>query len=118
LYEAALLVVLESTMKIGQPTDNQIMNSAAAQSALSKSGQGPGVAVSSAASMAPAGIEVTVSSLARSLATPGQGDTPDVDLAKVDAMKTALRNGQFQVNPEAIADKLLSNAQEMLTRQR
>ncbi len=105
-------------MKIGQPTDSQIMNSSTAQSTLSKSGLGAGVAACSAASMAPAGIEVTVSSLARSLATAGQGDTPDVDLAKVDAMKTALRNGQFQANPEAIADKLLSNAQEMLTRQR
>ena len=105
-------------MKIGQPTDNQIVSSGAVQSTLSKSGQGACAAAPSAVSMAPAGIEVTVSSLARSLATPGQGDTPDVDLAKVDAMKTAIRNGQFQANPEAIADKLLSNAQEMLTHQR
>jgi negative regulator of flagellin synthesis FlgM len=30
------------------------------------------------------------------------------------AMKAAIADGSFTVNPEAIADKLLSNAQEML----
>jgi negative regulator of flagellin synthesis FlgM len=105
-------------MKIGQPTDNQLTISAAAQSALSKSGVASGKTALSSTGTAPAGVAVTVSSMARALTTSGQGDTPDVDLAKVDAMKTAIRNGQFQANPEAIADKLLSNAQEMLTRQR
>jgi negative regulator of flagellin synthesis FlgM len=47
-----------------------------------------------------------------------QGDTPDVNFEKVQAMKAAIINREFNVNPEAIADKLLSNAQEMLSRQR
>lgn len=105
-------------MKISQPTDNQLTISSAAQAALSKGGQSGALAASVTTSAAPAGVAVTVSSLARSLASTGQGDTPDVDLSKVDAMKTAIRQGQFQVNPGAIADKLLSNAQEMLSRQR
>jgi negative regulator of flagellin synthesis FlgM len=105
-------------MKIGHPTDNQMPISPAAQAPLSKGGQSGALATSTTTSAAPTGVAVTVSSLARSLASTGQGDTPDVDLSKVDAMKTAIRQGQFQVNPGAIADKLLSNAQEMLSRQR
>ena len=33
---------------------------------------------------------------------------------KVQAMRTAIENGSFSVNPEAIADKMLNNAREML----
>ena len=33
---------------------------------------------------------------------------------KVESMKAAIANGTFQVNAEAIADKMLSNAAEML----
>ena len=34
---------------------------------------------------------------------------------KVEAMKAAIADGSFQVNAEAIADKMLSNAAEMLS---
>lgn len=34
---------------------------------------------------------------------------------KVQAMRTAIANGSFSVNAEAIADKLLGNAREMLS---
>ena len=36
------------------------------------------------------------------------------DTAKVQRISDAIRNGQFTVNPEAIADKLIANAQELL----
>lgn len=36
------------------------------------------------------------------------------DAAKVEAMRTAIQNGSFSVNPEAIADRLLASAREML----
>ena len=36
------------------------------------------------------------------------------DTAKVQRISDAIRNGQFKVNPEAIADKLIANAQELL----
>ena len=36
-----------------------------------------------------------------------------IDTKKVAAMKAAIQDGSFKVNPEAIADKLLANAQEL-----
>jgi len=57
------------------------------------------------------GVTVTLSPQSQSLS--GSGDV--VDSSKVEAMRTAIQNGSFTVNAEAIADKLLSNAKEMLT---
>ena len=61
-----------------------------------------------------AGVSVSVSTLSRSLERPEPSTASEIDTAKVNAMKTAIQNGTYKVNPEAIADKLLSNAQEML----
>lgn len=41
---------------------------------------------------------------------------PTFDAAKVERIAQAIRDGQFQVNPEKIADKLISNAQDLLKR--
>lgn len=38
------------------------------------------------------------------------------DRAKVDRIASAIREGRFQVDAGAIADKLITNAQELLTR--
>jgi negative regulator of flagellin synthesis FlgM len=46
------------------------------------------------------------------------GDAPEVDMGKVNAVRNAIAEGTYVVNPEVIADKLLSNAQEMLQRNR
>jgi negative regulator of flagellin synthesis FlgM len=56
--------------------------------------------------------------MARALEAGNTGDTPDVDTAKVNAVRASIANGTYKVNAEAIADKLLSNAKEMLTRNR
>lgn len=56
--------------------------------------------------------QVTLSSAAKSL---GDGGA-EFDTAKVERISNAIRDGKFQVNPEAIADKLISNAQELLSR--
>jgi negative regulator of flagellin synthesis FlgM len=37
------------------------------------------------------------------------------DATKVQAMRTAIQNGSFSVNAEAIADKMLANAREMMS---
>lgn len=40
--------------------------------------------------------------------------TPEFDAAKVERIKQAIADGSYQVNADAIADKLIANAQEML----
>lgn len=63
---------------------------------------------------ASAGVTVSLSA-STTQALSGQGSSSDVfNAEKVEAMKQSIANGTFQVNAEAIADKMLSNAAEML----
>ena len=63
------------------------------------------------------GVQVTLSSTTQALSGPGNGnDVFNAD--KVEAMKQAIASGTFQVNAEAIADKMLANAAEMLNASR
>lgn len=63
---------------------------------------------------ASAGVTVTLSPTSQAMS--GGGSSSDVFNAdKVEAMKQAIASGTFQVNAEAIADKMLSNAAEMLS---
>lgn len=103
-------------MKISQPSDNPMLVNTTAQPATSKGSQSASSTANSAASKSTqsAGVAVTVSTLARSLGAAKTGETADVDMAKVNSVRAAIKDGTFVVNAEAIADKLLSNAQEML----
>ncbi len=108
-------------MKIGQPSDNSIQNHTGNTPSSQKAA--PSASATAAASAAPnarsAGVAVTVSTLARGLEKTGRGESSaDIDVHKVAAVRTAIQQGTYVVNPEAIADKLLSNAQEMLNRTR
>lgn len=107
-------------MKISQPSDNPVVLSSNVASSAAKIGPAAGALAKPAASKntPSAGVAVTVSSMARSLEAGSTGETPDVDTAKVNAVRASIANGTYVVNAEAIADKLLSNAQEMLTRSR
>ena len=77
-----------------------------------------GNAAATAAQPSQAGAGVTVS-LSASTASALQGSSASgnevFNAEKVQAMKSAIENGTFQVNAEAIADKMLSNAAEMLS---
>jgi negative regulator of flagellin synthesis FlgM len=107
-------------MKISQPPDNAVALSGNMHAMAAKSGVVanalPKATVSKGAQSA--GVAVTVSPLARSLEVAEGTATSEVDTAKVAAVRTAISQGTYVVNPEAIADKLLSNAQEMLQRNR
>ena len=111
-------------MKIGQPSDNSIQVHSSAAAAAQKATPAPAAsagALSSATAAASqgnrsAGVAVTVSTLARGLEKTGRGETAEIDSQKVATVKAAIQDGSYVVNPEAIADKLLSNAQEMLNR--
>jgi len=58
--------------------------------------------------------QVALSPAASALA--GAGTDPAFDAAKVERVAQAIRDGKFTVNPEAIADKLIVNAEELLGR--
>jgi negative regulator of flagellin synthesis FlgM len=105
-------------MKITQSSDNLIPVSSTAQSASQKNAQSASstASTSAAKSTQSAGVAVTVSTLARTLGASSRGEAADVDMEKVNSVRAAIQKGTFAVNPEAIADKLLSNAQEMLNR--
>jgi negative regulator of flagellin synthesis FlgM len=91
---------------------------AAATPPVGADSAGAAATAGAAASAKPqAGVTVTLSSSA-SQALSGAGtagsDSAVFNTEKVEAMKAAIANGSFQVNAEAIADKMLSNAAEML----
>lgn len=114
-------------MKIGQPPDTGAAVASASAGATAKSPPGGG-AVASAAAAKPAasarpasasaapseGVSVTMSDAAKSMDK--TSDAGDIDHKKVAEMKQAIKDGSFKANPEAIADKMLSNAQEMMDR--
>nr|WP_315491201.1 flagellar biosynthesis anti-sigma factor FlgM [uncultured Rhodoferax sp.] len=109
-------------MKIGQTPDNSIQvqlgNATGAQKAAQNANASASTAASTGAAQSTrsAGVAVTVSTLARGLEKSGRNEGADVDAQKVASVRAAIENGSYVVNPEAIADKLLSNAQEMLNR--
>jgi negative regulator of flagellin synthesis FlgM len=63
---------------------------------------------------AEASAQVALSPAASALASGGAD--PAFDTAKVERIAQAIRDGKFTVNPEAIADKLIVNAEELLGR--
>ena len=71
----------------------------------------PGAPTPSAS--AEASAKVDLSATAAALA----GDTgvdASFDAAKVERIAQAIRDGKFEINAEAVADKLIANAQELL----
>lgn len=105
-------------MKIGQPSELPALVTQSQTSGAQKSAAATQATPSATAATSPrsAGVSVSVSTLARTLEQNNAGDTADVDAAKVASVKNAIQQGTYTVNAEAIADKLLSNAQEMLNR--
>lgn len=101
-------------MKIGQQPD---LSPAAAQitqpGGAKKGVAGPAVG---ATEREPAGVGVTMSEQARRLEQTRAADGSDIDMDKVNAVRLAIENGSYVANAEAIADKLLANAREMLNR--
>lgn len=63
---------------------------------------------------AEASAQVALSPEASALS--GMSSDATFDTAKVERIAQAIKDGKFQINPEAIADKLIVNAQELLGR--
>jgi negative regulator of flagellin synthesis FlgM len=104
-------------MKIGHPADKLLpVPSAGTQAAASEVAKtAPGAAqAGSVAAATDASATVALSSTASTLLSGGTSN--EFDAHKVAQMSDAIANGTFKVNPEAIADKLIANAQELLTK--
>lgn len=54
---------------------------------------------------------VSLSSLAGSLQG---GDKPPVNTARIQEIKQAISEGRFKINPEAIADRLIESARDLV----
>lgn len=61
-----------------------------------------------------AGSTVAISNAARSLISGTGSDDGSFDAEKVSRIAAAIEKGEFKINADAIADKLIANATEML----
>lgn len=104
-------------MKIGNPAEKPVAlaapgtQTAAAES--SKAGHAHGAAPAAAHGTDPSAT-VALSSTASTLLSGGTSSEFDAD--KVARMSEAIAGGTFKVNAGAIADKLIANAQELLSK--
>lgn len=96
-------------MKIGS-LNNAVPDAAVTGERKATSTKTGSRASSSAGASATVDLSATASLLAQG------GTDPTFDTAKVEKIAQAIRDGKFQVNHEAIADKLIANAQELLGR--
>ena len=109
---------MEKAMKIGQQPE---LSSAVAQSNASKQAKTAALATEASAkapaSAAAAGVPVTLSRTAREIEQTGRNQS-DFDAGRVKAVRSAIENGTFKVDAGAIADKMLANAEEIISHSR
>jgi negative regulator of flagellin synthesis FlgM len=100
-------------MKIGQTGAAPAVSHVAGGSAGTSESQGTGKPAKAGSAGAPAGgsTEVKISSAAKALL---DGSDGGFDQAKVDRVRQSISDGTYKINPEAIADKLIANAHEVL----
>lgn len=98
-------------MKIG-PHSSPAADAAALARANAEAGAAASKAAGQQGATTTAGSTVSISSTAAGLmASPS---TADFDAAKVARIQQQIASGTFKPNAEAIADKLIANAQEVL----
>ncbi|MEO6363807.1 MAG: flagellar biosynthesis anti-sigma factor FlgM [Caldimonas sp.] len=101
-------------MKIGPPADKPLPPAAAGTPAQAAEAGKPAAAGLAATPHPPgASAKVELSSTAATLLAGGTSAEFDAD--KVARTADAIANGTYRINADAIADKLIANAQELLT---
>ena len=100
-------------MKIGTPAEKPAaapIKAGPGAPAATTNGAAP--AASATPAQADASAKIQLSNTASTLLT--GSTTPEFDAEKVARISKAIEDGSFKINPEAIADKLISNATELL----
>ncbi len=92
-------------MKIGNPIDKAVSGIAPRPEGPTTGGSGATTAPVSEST------KVTLSTAATGLMA---GQDGDFDAEKVAKIKNAIDQGTYKVNPDAIADKLINNARDLL----
>ena len=101
-------------MKIGHPTAGVHQAASATTAPAARATQEESAARAAQASDDSAKVEL--SSTAASLISSARGAPADIDAAKVSRIAQAIADGSYKIDAEAIADKLIANAQEVLGR--
>ena len=103
-------------MKIGNPADKPApVAPASSQIAPAADAvRSPGASAHPAPTSPDASAKVELSSTASTLLA--GGTSAEFDAEKVARLSQAIADGTFKVNHEAIADKLIANAQELLVK--
>jgi negative regulator of flagellin synthesis FlgM len=102
-------------MKIGNPSDkpNNGVNGVGGTRTESATPSKPSGKTKSLDGGVDSSAKVTLSNTASSLLG---GADPTFDAKKVESVKQSIDDGSYKVDPEVIADKLISNAKELLVR--
>ncbi|HUW50893.1 MAG TPA: flagellar biosynthesis anti-sigma factor FlgM [Sulfuricella sp.] len=88
-------------------------NTGVKETATRGSKQGAGAAVAAPPTKNPAAQDsVQITSLSSQLQA--MENVPVIDSARVDAIKLAISEGRFKINPEAIADSLLASVKDLV----
>lgn len=103
-------------MKIGNPAEKPAPTATSVGSAPAAANghSTTTVAASAIPATADASAKIELSSTASTLLSGGA--TAEFDAEKVARISKAIDEGTFTINPEAIADKLIANAQEVLAK--
>lgn len=100
-------------MKIGNPAEKPapavVTNGAPAANGNAQAAAAPAIPETADAS-----AKIELSNTASTLLT--GSTTAEFDAAKVARISDAIDSGTFKINPGAIADKLIANAQELLSK--
>jgi len=100
-------------MKIGNPADKAAAQ-ALQSSAPPATAESHKAAVGATPARPDASATIELSTAATSLLS--SSGSAEFDADKVARITQAISDGTFKINPEVIADKLISNAQELLTK--
>ena len=101
-------------MKIGSPADKPAPTAVTTHGTPASGNHASATPASAIPAQADASAKIELSSAASTLLS--SGSTAEFDAEKVARISSAIDNGTFKIDPEAIADKLISNAQELLSK--